>query len=332
MPDITASPAVDVAIGLIFLFFLLSLICSTVNEIIAGVLSWRARFLEDGIRSMLAGSGPQDAVDDLLDRVAEHPLIQGKVATPQEGEPKGLRGGLAKLRAKVVVRRRFPSYLNNKTFAMSLLDTIAPPVAGSQNDVLARAQAYAAQLPEGSPVKRTLLAFIDKARGDVKEFRESVESWFDLTMDRVSGWYKRRTQVSLFVIAVVVTLALNADSFQIGRALWNDDAVRASVVAQAQKAIDEGETEPDVGEGVSGSVDTLSDQVSNVQSLALPLGWSTDPQDPRWFDSFWGFLGKVLGLLATVFALHLGAPFWFDLLGRVSRVRVTGKPERAGAQ
>jgi hypothetical protein len=332
VPDITGSPAVDVAIGLIFLFFLLSLICSTVNEIIAGVLSWRARFLEDGIRSMLAGSGPQDAVSDLLDRVAEHPLIQGKVATPRKSEPKGLRGRVAKLRAKVVVRRRFPSYLNNKTFAMSLLDTIAPPVAGSQNDVLARAQAYAAQLPDGDPLKRNLLAFIDKARGDVKEFRASVESWFDLTMDRVSGWYKRRTQVSLIVIAAVVTLVFNADSLQIGRALWNDDAVRASVVAQAQHAIKEGTTEPDVGEGVSGSVDTLSDQVSNVKSLEFPLGWSTDPQDPRWFDSFWGFLGKVLGLLATVLALSLGAPFWFDLLGRVSRVRVTGKPEREGAQ
>ena len=82
---------------------------------------------------------------------------------------------------------------------------------------------------------------------------------------------------------------------------------------------------------VLGVRDVVLAQVAEVKELQLPLGWSTDRKDPRWFDSFWGFLGKVLGLLATTIALTLGAPFWFDLLGRVSRVRTTGKPEREGA-
>jgi hypothetical protein len=59
--------------GLIFLLFLLSLICSTVNETVAGVLSWRSRFLEDGLRSMLAGqSGRRESPFwfDLLGRVS----------------------------------------------------------------------------------------------------------------------------------------------------------------------------------------------------------------------------------------------------------------------
>jgi hypothetical protein len=68
-----------------------------------------------------------------------------------------------------------------------------------------------------------------------------------------------------------------------------------------------------------------------VSALELPLGWGTDPDDPRWFDDWQGAVGKVLGLLATVLALTLGAPFWFDLLGKVSRIRTSGKPEREGA-
>jgi hypothetical protein len=332
MPDITASPAIDTALGLIFLFFLLSLICSTVNEIVSNVLSWRARFLEDGLRSMLTGNGAPSGADDLVRQLASHPLISGKVATPVEGTPRGLRGRLANVRAKLMKRRLFPSYLNTKTFALTFLDTVAPPdEADSNKDVLARAREYIETLDEDNPVRRSLLAFLDQAGKDVNRFRKSVESWFDLTMDRVSGWYKRRTQFSLAIIATIVVLAFNADSLQVGRALWNDDAVRAAVVAQAQKSVDEGATKPAAGETTAQAVDRLSDQVADVNTLKLPLGWSTDADDPRWFDSFAGAVGKLFGLVATVLALLLGAPFWFDLLGRVSRVRVTGKPERPGA-
>ena len=331
MPDITASPAVDVALGLIFLFVLLSLICSTINEMIAGVLSWRARFLEEGIRSMLAGKASLKSVDGLIDQLTAHPLIQGKVATPQDGEPKGLRGRLARLRRKVMKPRAFPSYLNNKTFSLVFLDTFAQPELDDSRDVLARARGYVEGLDAHSPVRRVLISFLDKADGNVDRFRESLESWFDLTMNRVSGWYKRHTQLALIVIAKIVTLLANADTLQIGKALWNDDAVRASVVAQAQRAVEQGNAEPDVGSGVSESAETLSDQVADVSALELPLGWRTDPDDPRWFDDWQGAVGKVLGLLATVLALTLGAPFWFDLLGKVSRIRATGKPEREGA-
>ena len=316
MPNIGSSPAIDVALGLIFVFFLLSVICSTVNEMIAAVMGWRAKFLEEGLRSMLVGEQSKvgdttKEAEDLIDLLAKHPLISGKVSA--------------------VSKVRFPSYMNSKTFALTFLDTVAPPVQGSSNDVLARADAFAKTLDKDDPVQRALLAFIDQADGNVHRFRRSVETWFDNTMDRVSGWYKRRTQIALIVIALVVTILINADALQIGRSLWSDDAVRASVVAQAQKAVSANQATNDVGTSAAKGKDTLSEQVADVKSLQLPLGWSTDPADPRWFDSFWGALGKLLGLLATTIALTLGAPFWFDLLGRVSRVRTTGKPERAGA-
>ena len=315
MPDLTASPAIDVALGLIFMFFLLSIICSTVNELIAAALGWRAQLLEEGVRSMLTGKDDAPGkAEKLLDELAEHPLVAGKVSTVR----------------KRFRQRRFPSYMNPKTFAMTFLDTVAPPAGdpeGSSRNLLERARTYALTLNETDPIRRALLAFLDQAGDDVTRFRTSVETWFDLTMDRVSGWYKRRTQIALIVIALVVTLLANADALQVGRALWNDDAVRASVVAQAQQAVNKGQATPEVGK----SAEALSEQVRDVKSLDLPLGWSTDPKDPRWFDGWAGAVGKVLGLLATALALTLGAPFWFDLLGRVSRLRTTGKPERQGA-
>ena len=65
------------------------------------------------------------------------------------------------------------------------------------------------------------------------------------------------------------------------------------------------------------------------EQLGLPLGWShaTSPH-----NLFWGGVGKVLGLLVTAFALTLGAPFWFDLLGKVSNLRGSGPPAAPGAE
>ena len=53
MPDLSGLPALDVAIGLAFLFFLLSTVCAAVNEAIANVLGWRAKTLEAAISKVV---------------------------------------------------------------------------------------------------------------------------------------------------------------------------------------------------------------------------------------------------------------------------------------
>src|SRR3954451_13801591 len=58
MPDLTGFPALDVLIGLALMFFVLSTVCSAVNEAIAALLAWRAKNLEQAIRNLLGGKGP----------------------------------------------------------------------------------------------------------------------------------------------------------------------------------------------------------------------------------------------------------------------------------
>ena len=45
-----------------------------------------------------------------------------------------------------------------------------------------------------------------------------------------------------------------------------------------------------------------------------------------WPQGWKGYLAKIAGLLVTAFALALGAPFWFDLLSKVARLRASGPP------
>jgi hypothetical protein len=83
-----------------------------------------------------------------------------------------------------------------------------------------------------------------------------------------------------------------------------------------------GRAECTQGEGET-RADAAAKCVDEVNQFGLPLGWShaTSPHNVLW-DGF----GKGLGLLVTAFALTLGAPFWFDLLGTISRLRASGPP------
>ena len=75
--------------------------------------------------------------------------------------------------------------------------------------------------------------------GDVDRLRQSVEVWFNDSMERMSGWYKRRTQIVSLLCAIVVTIGTNADTLTIAGALWRDPTMRQAVVAQAQRYVAE---------------------------------------------------------------------------------------------
>jgi hypothetical protein len=289
VPNVS-SQALDLAIGLVFVFVVLSVVCSAIQELVATVLNWRAAFLERALRRMLGSQA---------ETLAEHPLIRQK-APDDNTLRRSTKLGL-------------PSYLAPGTFAVALMDTLAPATDGTtRTDPLEDVRKGINALPDGD-LKRSLLAMLTNARGDIARFRASVESWFDNTMARVSGWYKRRSQWVLLVIALVVTLAINADSLQIGKALWRDDVLRAAVTQQAtaQQQQTKGQADP-------------AKAIESVKALNLPIGWSFAKDDPRRPGGVGGWIGKVLGLVLTTLALSLGAPFWFDFLGKVSRLRGTG--------
>jgi hypothetical protein len=120
------------------------------------------------------------------------------------------------------------------------------------------------------------------------------------------------------------------------------ETIRAAVVAEAEKAIEEDnedqpmteapETTQDAIEDTTEAFDNVSEAVSRVKQLNLPIGWSTTDGDPRWPGSdVPAWPPRLAGWAVTVAALTLGAPFWFDLLSKVSRVRNTGPKPDEGA-
>jgi len=149
----------------------------------------------------------------------------------------------------------------------------------------------------------------------VVAFQKNVEAWFNDAMSHVSGWYKRWTQMVIGALALVVVCGANADTIQIVQRLSRDGPLRAALVAAADNAA---RSAPDQDDARAKAV------LEQADNLMLPLGWNRASAAAA--RTPLGLLAKVAGLIASVLAVSLGAPFWFDTLNKVINVRGAGIP------
>lgn len=313
------SAILDVAIGMIFIYLLMALMVTALTELISAWLKWRAQNLIRGVRNMLTD-------EKLVQGIYSHPIVKSLY--------KGGKG---------------PSYIPSRTFTLALLDLISPADPSGPR-VITDIQNKLSKLPDGD-LKKTLTVLLDDAQHDLRKFEESIEIWFNNSMERLSGWYKRKTQLVNVILAIVVTVLANADSISIAKSLSSDPALRSSVVAEAQKfaeanagSIVPAQSPPANSEGAATDPETakkaaqersiqvknqLEDYKEQIQNLGVPIGWTErkpdvdDPRNPP--NDLGGWAKKILGLLLTAIAISLGAPFWFDMLNKVINIRSAGK-------
>jgi hypothetical protein len=310
------SGVLEIAIGLFLLYLILSTVCSAVNEAISALFTQRARTLQQGIRAML--NDPKG--NGLAAQFFAHPLIKS-LQKPGSNQP--------------------PSYIPAHLFATTLLDIVVPNSGSMTFDAIRK---HIATIPKDHPLvteelKTSLQLLVDQTEATGRNTRERLEQWFDNAMERTSEWYKRRQAQHIVIIALLLTILLNADTFMIGSALARDQALRAAVVAAAEARL---QAPP----GVAGTptpqeaVDRARAEIDVLGALGFPLGWTNVPllsppppahakplptDIPR---DLGDGIKKLLGLLVTAAALSFGAPFWFDLLNRVTNLRAAGQPPK----
>jgi len=320
----TNFPALEVVIGLAFVYFVLALVCSAVAETISSLQRKRAKMLVEGIENLLSGSNSITKEGrDFAKVFWNHPLVQALIR-PRSGRPSRARPNRRRGANVSQADGKGPAYIPARTFVSALVDLGARNTSAAKQaavdaeklaTVLAKVNLQEAinGIPS-APLRQALLALYTEADGELKAFRVSAEKWYDDAMDRVSGWYKRHIQVVIWIIAILVAVLLNVDTVQLATTLWKDPTTRAALVARADKTVTKGQNSVNVNQTVS--------------AIPLPLGWKlklgTSQQDIPNQASL--ILSKLVGLLLTAAALSLGAPFWFDLLSKFVRVRVTGPP------
>lgn len=293
---------IDVVIGLALMYLALSLFCTVANELVATVLKWRAESLAIGIRQLVD-------IPTLRTDFYNHGLIDGAKCVSTAGSKPGGAG--------------HPSYLSGKIFAMALLGSLDPtkPLPGF-DDV-----ENAVKLLPDSNIRDVLLVHVVAADKDLTQLRDGVATWFDQTMDRLGGVYKRKLKYLSFGIGLLLATALNADTLTVGNGLWHDGALREQMVKLAGQATSAGNqpiVAPEKGANLAASLDVI--RAAEEDLRPLPIGWDFGRAPELGVKSS---LLKLAGLLLTALALTLGAPFWFDLLSKFIRLRGTGdKPAR----
>lgn len=173
---------------------------------------------------------------------------------------------------------------------------------------------------------------VEIAETDINKLRQEIEVWYDRSMERASGVYKRNAKGVAILVGFVIAVAANADTFKIASVLSKDSVMRAAVTEYAQKAVSKCTNTPSPGETTfAGNLDCLHTELGLASNnITLPIGWNLEQlkgyinSQPFTLKGILTALKKILGWFLTGFAVSMGANFWFDLLGKVINVRNTG--------
>jgi hypothetical protein len=324
---------VDVAIGLVFIYLLYSLLVTAIQELISSFLNFRGKVLYRAIRQMLCDKGE----DVLAQKFYNHPLLK---------------------KLNFHRHNKFPSYLNSETFAKITKDILPDLHLGKGKELSFDERLEL--LPEGE-LKAAIFTYM---QDKTKPLDSILANWFDETMDRVTGLYKRIIQRNIFFVGLVVVIAFNVDSVSLFKKLSRDKKARETVVNQAiafmegnkdfdsilskRRAIvlldsikvnDTANWKKIVESVLQQESDSLYKEYKEKQHVvdsllkvdiaqlnnALGIGWQNFSLYDDKKNIYWfGILTMLLGWIITGLAITLGAPFWFDLLKKLIQIRGSG--------
>ncbi len=330
------SHVLDVLIGIVFIYLILSLICSAIMEMIAMLLSLRANTRKQWIERVLG--------KNLAEELYNHSLIY---SLGNKGNM--IWNWIERIKQQIKkdendIKKEiygFPSYIPANAFALALISTICKYHCKHPTNDRSRCNTHKFMncLLEGkldgnckdeglSRILDILKLFASESDRDVNKFIKSIEDWFNDAMDRVSGWYKRKSQIGIFLIALTIALALNLDTFQIAGAIYKDSVLCDALVNSAKNVVAANISQNQSFEALTAVLNQTSE---SVVRLNFYIGWKWNSSLSVWenliriLSSLINNPIKIAGILATTFAAVIKAPIWFDLLSRFVRLRTTGE-------
>jgi hypothetical protein len=297
MSIVLGSQALETAIGLALLFFVAATAASTVVEVIARLLGKRSQNLEAGIAAMLGddADGP-NAVSDALG------VFKGTSVYTAACAAAG-KSFLAR-------NAKNPSYLSAKAFADGICEMLVDGGGLRPLD----------SLPIN--LQRRLRPLALEAGGDLIAVKSGLERWFDETMQRAAGAYKRWATSVLFAVGLFFAVSANISTVHVADQLWQSPVTRQAVVDAAGKVVAPGASPT--------QLDSVASTTSRLQELSLPIGWDQAARSSWhsvwWQPWHWGLsrTATFMGWLVTALLVMLGGPFWFDLLTRLVSLRSSG--------
>ena len=166
---------------------------------------------------------------------------------------------------------------------------------------------------------------VQSVEDELYQFKSEVQIWFDRSMDRATGVYKRNAKGVAFLIGFGIALAINADTLHIVSRLMTDSILRDALVKKAEVTANIDCPSGQKDQSTDGQLECLRTQVN--QSIPLPIGRDAVNLKQQTEESkgwFFPPLRPLLGWLISGFAISMGAAFWFELLGKFINIRNSG--------
>ena len=105
------------------------------------------------------------------------------------------------------------------------------------------------------------------------KLQKSIEDWYNSTMDRVSGWYKRRTQMIIFSDRA----ASSRFSQMLTASSTRKDSARDASLRQSAVAFAEATAKKDTSKDNTNPIDQIKTEIGSLEGVGLPIGWAQHP-------------------------------------------------------
>jgi len=284
------SQILEVAIGLIVIYYLLGSVVSLITQWINEAFESRGKALQQYLIKIVGEKKVEDLIR-LPQVQALRPIryknflnVFGSITEPKK---------LEKIPVAILVDAFFDlSGLSRK----------------KEMDLLQLAEIID-KLPD-SEGKNAFISWINQGVTNIADLRTRTTAYFTGLMEQAADTFRARARSFVIMLSIGITLLLGTDSIQLAETLWTNVELRAIAAAQADAVVAEGGTNAD-----------LSDLLDDLGQFPIKIGWWQTQEFPKSPDVeawalfiFW----KALGLGITAVAVSQGASFWYDVLKKVS--------------
>lgn len=283
----------EIIIGLIFIYLLLSLLATTAQELYASLISLRGKVLLKAIAKLLEVDTAEG-----LDKVAKSKQIEAFKEKIKNSKV------YRKYSGKFLWIDQLPSYLSAEqvsaviqellgedaqvpdSYQTRSLDggqaTSETPLMLShirQDDlrkhlsIIHKSDASRPMTLTRSATGETIAPEIVEDKNVIAEAKAAFKKHYDEIMNRATGWYKKSIQWNLIIIGLIIALAFDADTFKIYANLTGNPDDRQKLIELATNFSNENKIEiytaqRDTTTGNGGQNDTSAVQrVSDLRSL-----------------------------------------------------------------
>ena len=293
--------SLDILLGLTVVMLVASMAVTVLTQIWTAIFNTRGNHLRNGLIDLLNQlhcSLTQEDAKAIAEHLLKHPLIRdganrmGSLIHRDE---------LTRLLLEAAAGKgcHVLHHLARQALVNALKQNGIPDADGALKSIRDTALALELTCPALAVSARHDLAILQAASSD---FVAKINGWFDQTIDRISARFTFTTRQITLCIAVVVVVVTQMDTVALVNRLSTDDALRNSLVQKAY----------------------AQERLSAMDPHQITILASRDvfpiARNPKDWLGAW-HLSKIPGTAISVLLLSLGAPFWFEALKNMLRLR-----------